>query len=506
MKVFGPLEYAQMESLAADPANQPIGRTYLVTTDLAGKSPRIVTDRGVERVLTSGRDYSIYGTNQAAISGITVIDWNNGKSQKATLTGHSILSFINQKEGEEYRLIITQDPTVRYSLKLGMKDLYLNGTTPDVVLSNGESRFLHFRYSNIFTLTNTTWGYTNLTDPTLALAALAGSPTCCAVAPDGSAIVFGHGTTPFITAYKINPDGSFGQKYTVPSALPPAAVTGLAFNPTGDKLAWSSGTTPFVGVYQWSPLGFGGAFANAVTLPTGAANCVAFSPDCFSLAVGHATTPFCSAYTVLPSSIVKIANPVALPSFAVTAVTFSPLSDYIAVGYGTTPFMHVYSWLTPGGTSFPGWGSQITNPVTLPTGQVNAFSWHPGETYLCAVHATAPATSVYPFAAGVLGVKLTNPGSAVPGNGKTGGFSPQGDYIYVGSDSTGFLTIYDFTANSDLQTALNPPFVLPSAAVLGAAWGCTPGGDFIYQAISSSTAPNYYTAPRSQKNWVRLKE
>jgi hypothetical protein len=81
----------------------------------------------------------------------------------------------------------------------------------------------------------------------------------------------------------------------------------------------------------------------------------------------------------------------------------------MAVAHNTTPFFSVY------GFSGSGFGSKLTNPVTLPTGAGLSVAF--SEESIAVGHATTPFVSVYPWEGNSIGAKFSNP-STLPSQGQ----------------------------------------------------------------------------------------
>ena len=97
--------------------------------------------------------------------------------------------------------------------------------------------------------------------------------------PSENAIVVGHNTSPFISAYAWNSSTGFGTKYSNPSSLPPAAGRSVDFHPNGDAVIVGHSNSPFITAYAWnSSTGFGTKYSNPSTVQNTIGLNVRFSP------------------------------------------------------------------------------------------------------------------------------------------------------------------------------------------------------------------------------------
>lgn len=216
-----------------------------------------------------------------------------------------------------------------------------------------------------------------------------GAGRCVSIHPSSAFVAIGHTTTPFMSAYPIDPKGAFGTKITNPVTLPAAAVTGLGWSPVGDFLTVGSGTTPFIQTYPFTFTGgtgsFGAVCANPGTLPNdgpagGGPDQIAWRPQGDFIAFLSNTLgqylyvyPFnrsTAAYgVVLTQNYTFPAKPV--------SVKWTPDGQYLVFGIGgTTPYfvMLDFSALTIPATAVVydtagGVGQQINDVAIHPSGE-----------------------------------------------------------------------------------------------------------------------------------------
>ena len=97
--------------------------------------------------------------------------------------------------------------------------------------------------------------------------------------PSENAIVVGHNTSPFISAYAWNSSTGFGTKYSNPSSLPPAAGRSVDFHPNGNAVIVGHSNSPFITAYAWnSSTGFGTKYSDPSSLQNTIGLNVRFSP------------------------------------------------------------------------------------------------------------------------------------------------------------------------------------------------------------------------------------
>jgi hypothetical protein len=293
-----------------------------------------------------------------------------------------------------------------------------------------------------------------------------------AFSSDGTYMVVGHITTPFITIYKRS--GDTFTKLANPSDLPTGTGNGVAFSTDDTYMAVAHATTPFITIYKRSGDTFT-KLANPSDLPAGNSLSVAFGLDDTYMAVAHATSPFITIYKRSGDTFTKLANPSDLPANTGQGVSFSSDGTYMVVGHITTPFITIYK---RSGDTF----TKLANPSDLPanTGQGVAFSTD--DIYMAVAHSTTPFINIYKRSGDTF-TKLANPSDLPAGNSFSVAFGLDDTYMVVGHGTSPFITIYK--RSGDTFTKLANPSSLPASNGNGVALS-TNG---TYMAVAHSTSP-----------------
>jgi len=191
---------------------------------------------------------------------------------------------------------------------------------------------------------------------------------------------------------------------------------------------------------------------------SGTCNSIDFNDNSTYVAVGCSVSPYLHVWNVTnggsgtPSFGSKLSDPGVLPSGAISSVQFSADGTQIAIATDTSPYVEVYEF--NGGVI----GNKSSNPATLPTGVATGVAWlhenTTGITNLAVSHETSPYLSIYNFttdaaAAGVFGTKLADPGTSLTSNSNMVAFHPNDDTLFVGQDSSPYMTAYEYTGVSD---------------------------------------------------------
>ena len=191
---------------------------------------------------------------------------------------------------------------------------------------------------------------------------------------------------------------------------------------------------------------------------SGTCNSIDFNDNSTYVAVGCSVSPYLHVWNVTnggsgtPSFGSKLSDPGVLPSGSINSVEFSSDGTQIAIATDTSPYVEVYEF--NGGVV----GNKSSNPATLPTGVATGVAWlhenTTGITNLAVSHETSPYLSIYNFttdaaAAGVFGTKLADPGTSLTSNSNMVAFHPNDDTLFVGQDSSPYMTAYEYTGVSD---------------------------------------------------------
>ncbi len=313
-------------------------------------------------------------------------------------------------------------------------------------------------------------------------------------------------TTPFITIYS-RTDDTF-TKLSNPASLPGGnSQSSCRFDRqvsggvvSSGLLATTQGTSPYINTYTISGTTFT-KNADPATPPAGEAHQIAFSPDSM-LAVAHDGSPFLSVYT---ADRLKLNNPSILPSGNGEGVAWNGRTRVAIGGAGASPSISVYSVsgqapastlarvanFTVGGgqigysLAYTSTGShlavahdvspyvtvfsisgdtytKVSDPATLPTGNVRGVAWNPDGTSLAVAHTTSPFVTIYNRSGNTL-TKVANPPDLPAGNGTMVSWSADGTSLAVAHATSPFVTIYNRSGDTFTKVA-NPATLPPSSA------------------------------------------
>jgi hypothetical protein len=164
-----------------------------------------------------------------------------------------------------------------------------------------------------------------------------------------------------------------------------------------------------------------------------------------------------SSNTAIPV-LVKLADPGTMPAGTqATAAAFSQSTTYLAVGSQATPFVTIYK---RSGDTF----TKLTNPLTLPAGQVYGLSWSDSDSYLACAHATTPFVTIYKRSGDTF-TKLADPVVLPVTQGTGCSFSPGNVYLGVSCTGAPYYRIY--SRSGDTFTAMTTAVVTPTGAASG---------------------------------------
>jgi len=292
--------------------------------------------------------------------------------------------------------------------------------------------------------------------------------------PDGNAVVVGHSTSPYISAYPFSSSG-FGTKYANPSTLPAGTGVRASFSPDGSNLAIAHNGSPYVSVYSWSSSGFGSKYSNPSTLPTGNGINPVFSPDGDDLALLHSSSPYISVYPWSSGFGSKYSNPSATLSGGQYGLAFSPdgntLATSIAQSGGlNTQKLSIFPW------SASGFGTVYTNPAFSHSNDASIYdcAWNPDGDVLALSHSDGdgPYVTAYAWSSGY-GSKYSDPSTKPAGTAIAVDFSPDGNDIAVGHVGSPFVTAYPWSSGfgtkySDPSTLItNTPLTVKFGTIIG---------------------------------------
>jgi WD40 repeat protein len=518
-KINGQLERSQFENIVGTPAGSPgiRGRIWADITDPANAVPKFDTGSAVKQLAFTTTTVAILTVNSGKA---VTIDWSQGLTQILQLTDNCVVSFSNPQAEQVHTLIVRQlgwnsasvNTTYMYTLNMSDQEAAGSNYQPFGAILTSRTRTHKWLYKSAIALGySATVPFASL-NPRNLPATLA---TGIDIAPDGTKILMGRTSTPFLSAYSAGrgPLGSyspFADAYAAPTAIV-AQANGVKFTPDGKMVFISSATTPFI--QGWAtPLGTpiaSSSLANPGTLPTGAGQCVDVHPSGMFAGVGHTTTPFMSIYPTDTQAFgTKLANPVALPSAQVNAIAFSPTGDFVAAATQTTPFIHV--WAFAGANTGAGAiGALCANPGALPTGGPagglgKGIAWRPQGDYIAMASTTGPFLYVVAFNRATASFGATLAMTTPPGAATTCvQWSADGNFLIVGGGTSGFLYVYDFSAST-----IGVPLVVTGAApaVQVNDIAVDPNNTYFLLALNASPFTTGYVMPTKDRNYLKLLE
>lgn len=510
MLVQGQLEKAQFEQIASDPALAPTGRVYMNIANPLSAVPYVFNG-------TEWRPVKL-GQSTATIvqsSGIAcTVNWANGLTQQVNLTGHASISFSNPQEGEIHTLLVKQVGTgvdaYGYVINMPDQDLSRGNFTSynnNTWLPVRGTRTYRWFYKSGFKA-----AYANVP---LGIGDATGQlppsqPSGLNVSPDGKALLVSHATSPFSSIYSIvdkintvqNPFMGINA-IAAPTATVAAALNGK-YSPNGDLVAFANGTTPFLQVAMtggYNRVGAGtGYFSNPGVLPTGAARMCAWHPSNLFVAVAHTTTPFMSIYPISTGYGfgTKLTNPVSLPPGNLTGICFAPTGDYILTLSATTPYVGVWAFNPAAGGSI---GAKSADPLVIPSSATSSpvagstvCAWSPIGDWVAVLGGSALYMWEFDRATGTFSsVARQVSGAAF----NSIAFTPDGKYLIAGQNGdVGMYDVPGFTrATNDGAFAWSGQ---PQEVTVH------PNGETMF--FSTSASPFLYQSPlpNVQRNYVRL--
>ena len=269
-------------------------------------------------------------------------------------------------------------------------------------------------------------------------------------------LIFGAGYEG-IVAYPFSSSG-YGTKYANPAAAIPGTPQSIKIAPNGTfvTIAYTA-STPYITAYAWNN-GFGSKYANPSTLPTGDGYGTDISFNSSIVAVAHTASPGISVYAWSSGFGSKYANPSTTYSSGRT-VKISNNTNAILLGLSSPPYFNSYSF-SEGGSGF---GSNLTNPTTLPTGGVFGIAFSADSSTVALAHNGSPYVSVYPWNGAGYGAKYADPSVIPAGIGWSIGFSADSSSIFIGGNTTPFINAYAWS--NGFGTKYSNPSPLPAESV-----------------------------------------
>lgn len=531
-QIDGYLKRAQLE--------QVNGSTFLV--DPAQALPaRVVADiddtGDIKPYFHNGTDWKEIALKQSADGVISTnsgkactIDWSTGLVQRVVLTDNALISFSNPQEGETHRLIVAQNQTpvasnygnvYSYALDMIDQDCGQFSYQPEAPIPFAQERQIVWLYKS-----SSRVAYANVPSTSWDAGIVGGvAHQMCSFNADGSMLVVSRGTTPFhdyLRVGKTNVSAWSPIRASLNSPVTPLAAAGavlaVKYHQTGDYVFTASSTSPYIEGYPILDrnVPITAKYANPVTLPAGAATSLDVHPNGQYVGVGHATTPFMSIYGFTGLAIsAKLANPLSLPAAQVNVLAFNPVGGYLAAVSGLGPYIQTWTFTDAGGVGTI--GAVSANPSTLPVGAAatlgtRSMCWRPqGDFIALAVGNTAPYLYIVPFnrSTGSYGTPITIANGLVAQEIRAINWSPDGQYLIVGTTTAGSTSIYMFdfsTIATGASTALGSPITWDSTQPIVAVNDIVvhPSGEYFVAIFNASPWATVYRLPNKVRNYVRL--
>jgi WD40 repeat protein len=208
------------------------------------------------------------------------------------------------------------------------------------------------------------------------------------------------------------------------------------------------------------------------------------SPRTFSITIrllatfiglAHFTTPFVTVYPWDSSTGFgsKVTNPVTLATGNGYDIDFTAAGNAVAISHSASPYVTAYPWTSNG------FGSKYANPAVLPdanNGQAQGISFSPNDNAIAVAHSAQPSVgktqvSAYQWNSSTgFGSKYSNPATTtgIVDAGITSiRFSKNGQSLAAGGNTVPYINIYQFTAVSGFGTKYSNPGTQPTNAVYG---------------------------------------
>lgn len=510
MKVYGQLEYAQLQNLTVTPGNTPLGLLYADISTPSAALPKFwdgTTMQTLAFVQGAGASLFNAGNSGKAIT----INWNNGVNQIVTLSNHCVISFSNPQAGKVHRLTIKQvagidlSTVFPFQFCFAMPDQYsrLGSYQPvQIPQMNSVGVFAWLYNATSTAASGVAAAFTLYQVPAVTIQNIG-------ISPKGDRMILASSTSPFLYNYNFSNDGlsvlvSAGPNAVTQTAAA-AAVVSLDVHPSGLLYAYAVTTT----VTQTIWLADGNhALTNAVS-PGGTVTSLKYCPDGSSLAIGFGTSPFLKVYKSRPDlwlTPTVYANPATLPTGGILSLDWCKSGDYLAVAMNATPYLRIYPMSYISGLGTP------VDPTDVPaaayaSGLGHTISFHPYGSYVCIITGTTPFLHIASFDRNLtIGTHQTISGSSIPSSQPAAcAFSPCGNYLAV--VGTTYLNIYPFDPVTGLaagQAPLALPTALPALVPTDVAW--TPNSETVMVSGTSTPYIQAYTAPRVARNYVRIND
>ncbi len=127
---------------------------------------------------------------------------------------------------------------------------------------------------------------------------------------------------------------------------------------------------------------------------------------------------------------------------------------------------------------------KVANPSSLPPSHCHEVFVHPNGDFVFLGHDTTPFISAYEWTGANFGAKIANPSSLPPGYGKGVAVHPNGDFVFIAVDTSPFILAYEWTGTGFGAKVADPASLPPD---VGTRVFVHPNGNFVF--LSHSTSP-----------------
>lgn len=220
-----------------------------------------------------------------------------------------------------------------------------------------------------------------------------------------------------------------------------AAGADVCVSPDSNYLCLATGAAPYLTLYKrsgttWAPI------AAPATLPTGAVTSCAFSRDGKYLAVGHYGAPFLTVYKRTGDTFAKIPDLATALNNRVTNCHFSPVSDHLAIVGLFAPYGGVVGVADAG-------LQPMQSPSPIPWYYSYGVRFSPKGDLVAVGSQTSPYYFIYKFdtATGTFGARLTT-GEVGVANPRAIVFGPNSDFFYMCGTTDPFFCGFKLTADA----------------------------------------------------------
>lgn len=250
------------------------------------------------------------------------------------------------------------------------------------------------------------------------------------------------GTLHEVATYK-NTTGSFAQISNPPNIPAGQQITiGRTYTGNYMSLAVQAGTTKILVYTNNGNDTFTDITANLSAQPNNTVSS-AWHPSDTYMACGSGISPYVYFYSVSGTSLTQLASPSTLPPFQVNTMQWSPNGTYLALTTGgQSPYCMIYK--NNGDNTFT--AISLPSPIAA---LCSGSTWSADSKYVVFVSGTSPYLMIYRNNGDDTFTKLTNPTLPASTLIAAAAFSPNGNYLILGSPNVGANTVMAYQNNGN---------------------------------------------------------